>query len=48
MTLDATNDTAARAAAEGMLGDRAHEVWVALGPPPFTITFVDAQPKSDH
>ena len=41
MTLDATNDMAARAAAEDMLGDRAHEVWVALGLPPFTIAFVD-------
>ncbi len=48
MTLDATNDMAARAAAEDMLGDRAHEVWVALGLPPFTIAFVDAKPKSDR
>jgi hypothetical protein len=48
MTLDATNDMAAGAAAEDMLGDRAHEVWVALGLPPLTITFVDAKPKSDH
>jgi hypothetical protein len=31
-----------------MLGDRAHEVWVALGLPPFTITFVDAKLKSDR
>ncbi len=48
MTLDATNDMAARAAAEGMLGDRAHEVWLALGLPPFTITFVDVKPKGDR
>jgi len=48
MMVDATNDMAARAAAEGMLGDRAHEVWSALGLPPFTITFVDAKPKSDR
>src|SRR6266540_5860313 len=48
MTLDATNDMAARAAAEDMLGDRAHEVWSALGLPPFTIAFVDAKPKSDR
>jgi hypothetical protein len=47
MTLDASNDIAARAAAEDMLGDRAHEVWLALGLPPFTITFVDAKPRSD-
>jgi hypothetical protein len=47
MTVDATNDMAARAVAEGMLRDRAHEVWLALGLPPFTITFVDAVPKSD-
>jgi hypothetical protein len=48
MTLDAANDMAARAAAEDMLGDRAHEVWLALGLPPFTITFVDAHPKGDR
>jgi len=45
MMVDATNDMAARAAAERMLGDRAHDVWLALGLPPFTITFVDAHPK---
>ncbi len=45
---DLLNDMAARAAAEDMLGDRAHEVWVALGLPPFTITFVDAKLKSDR
>jgi hypothetical protein len=48
MMVDATNDMAARAAAEGMLGNRAHEVWVALDLPPFTITFVDAKPKGDR
>jgi hypothetical protein len=48
MMVDATNDMSARAAAEGMLGDRAYEVWSALGLPPFTITFVDAKPKSDR
>jgi hypothetical protein len=48
MTLDATNDRAARTAAETMLQDRAHAVWVALGLPPFTITFVDAKQKSDR
>jgi len=45
MTLDATNESAARAAAESMLRDRAQEVWLALGLPPFTITFVDARPE---
>jgi hypothetical protein len=43
MTLDATNESAARAAAERMLRERAQAVWVALGLPPFTITFVDAR-----
>ncbi len=43
MTLEATNESAARAAAERMLRDRAQAVWVALGLPPFTITFVDAR-----
>jgi hypothetical protein len=43
MTLDATNDRTARAAAEVMLRDRAHEVWLAHGLPPFTITFLDAK-----
>ena len=45
MTVDATNEMAARAAAEDLLSDRAHEVWVALGLPPFTITVVDAKRK---
>ena len=43
MTLEATNESAARAAAERMLRDRAQAVWVSLGLPPFTITFVDAR-----
>jgi hypothetical protein len=43
MTLDANNESAARAAAERMLRDRAQAVWVTLGLPPFTITFVDAR-----
>jgi hypothetical protein len=42
MTVDATSDTAARSAAERALRDRAQELWTALGLPPFTITFVDA------
>jgi len=29
-------------AAESMLRDRAHAVWLAHGLPPFTITFVEA------
>ena len=44
MTIDAKDDRAARAAAETMLRDRAHEVWTALGLPPFTVTFVEAKP----
>ncbi len=48
MTLDATNDRAARTAAESMLRDRAHKVWLALGLPPFTITFVEAKLAADR
>ena len=48
MPLDAKNDRAARTAAETMLQDRAHEMWLALGLPPFTISFVDAKLKSDR
>jgi hypothetical protein len=48
LTLDAKNDRAARAAAERMLQERAHEVWSALGLPPFTITFVDATMERDR
>jgi hypothetical protein len=47
MTIDATSDRAARAAAESMLWDRAHDVWLAHGLPPFTITFVEAKPNGD-
>jgi hypothetical protein len=43
MSIDANSDRAARAAAESTLRDRAYEVWAALGLPPFTITFVEAQ-----
>ncbi len=48
MTLAATNDRAARTAAESMLQDRAHKVWLALGLPPFTITFVEAKLEADR
>jgi hypothetical protein len=47
MTIDATSDRAARAAAESMLWDRAHDVWLEHGLPPFTITFVEAKPNGD-
>jgi hypothetical protein len=47
MTIDATSDRAARAAAESILWDRAHDVWLAHGLPPFTITFVEAKPNGD-
>jgi len=48
MTLDATSGRAARAAAESMLRDQAQKVWLALGLPPFTITFVDTKPAGDR
>jgi hypothetical protein len=44
MTVQATNDQAARSAAERMLRDRAYEVWATHGLPPFTITFIEAKP----
>jgi hypothetical protein len=48
ITIDATSGRAARAAAESMLRDRAHDVWLAHGLPPFTITFVEANPSGDQ
>ena len=42
MTIEAANDVGARAAAERLLRDRAHELWATLSLPPFTITFVEA------
>ena len=47
MTIDATNDMAARSSAEGTLRDRAQQVWTALGLPPFTIDFVDTKLESE-
>jgi hypothetical protein len=47
MTIDATGDRAARAAAESMLRDRAHDVWLAHGLPPFTITFIEVKSNDD-
>jgi hypothetical protein len=46
MRIDASSDRSARSAAEILLQDRAHDVWVALGLPPFTITFVDARQEA--
>jgi hypothetical protein len=43
LTVDAMNDQEARSAAESTLSDRAHQVWSALGLPPFTITFVETK-----
>jgi hypothetical protein len=43
LTLDATDDMAARSAAERMLREGANTVWLAQGLPPFTIAFVDAK-----
>jgi hypothetical protein len=45
VTVQATNDQAARSAAERMLSDRAYEVWATHGLPPFTITFIEAKPE---
>jgi hypothetical protein len=42
MTIDATDDMAARSAAERMLREGANTVWSARGLPPFTIAFVGA------
>jgi hypothetical protein len=42
MTLDATDDMAAKSTAEHMLRDGANTVWSALGLPPFTIAFLNA------
>jgi len=47
MTIDASSDRAAQAAAESRLRDRARDVWLAHGLPPFTITFVEAKPNRD-
>lgn len=47
MTIDAGGDRAARATAERMLRERAHDVWLARGLPPFTITFIEAKPDGD-
>jgi len=47
MTVDATDDMAARSAAERSLRDRAHQVWSALGLPPFTIAFVETKPEGE-
>jgi hypothetical protein len=44
VTVQASNDQAARSAAERTLRDRAYEVWAAHGLPPFTITFIEARP----
>jgi hypothetical protein len=44
VTVQATNDQAARSVAERMLRDRAYQVWAAHGLPPFTITFIEASP----
>jgi hypothetical protein len=48
MAVDARNDTEARGAAESALRDRASNVWLALGLPPFTIAFQEAHLQGDH
>lgn len=48
MTVDARNDTEARGAAESGLRDRATSVWSALGLPPFTIAFQEANLQGDR
>jgi hypothetical protein len=47
MTFEAANDQAAKSAAQTLLRDRAQALWSRLGLPPFTITFVDAQPQGE-
>lgn len=47
LTIEATNDMAARSAAEAMLRDRANTVWTALGLPPFTIAFVGIEEEGE-
>lgn len=47
MTIEAADDRAARSAAEAMLRGRAYEVWQALGLPPFTIAFIEAEAEAD-
>lgn len=46
VTVQANNDHAARMAAEGVVRQRAYEVWAAHGLPPFTISFVEAVPAA--
>jgi hypothetical protein len=46
LSVEATNEMAARSAAQGILRDRAQEVWLAHGLPPFTITVLDATPEA--
>jgi hypothetical protein len=46
VTVQATNDQAARSGAERTLRERAYEVWAAHGLPPFTISFIDAEPEA--
>ncbi len=43
MTVTANTDIAAQSAAESLLRARANTIWLGLGLPPFTITFVEAK-----
>jgi hypothetical protein len=45
VTVQATNEQAAKSAAERTLRDRAYEVWAEHGLPPFTISFIEARPS---
>jgi hypothetical protein len=47
LTVDGRSDMEARSAAEHALRDAATSAWTALGLPPFTISFVAAQPEPD-
>jgi hypothetical protein len=45
LTVDGRSDMEARSVAEHALRDAATSAWAALGLPPFTISFVAAQPS---
>jgi hypothetical protein len=46
MTVDANNREDAKSGGQALLREQANRVWLALGLPPFTIAFVEAQPKT--
>jgi hypothetical protein len=44
VTVQANGDHAGRMVAEGVVRERAYEVWAAHGLPPFTISFIESVP----